>query len=120
MSMLMSLTEASSSLLTDPVMTSVASGDGILDWVNTKSSQATTTVRTVAALLAIIFVIVAAVVSRMAMARVLIAGIAAGLFVWIVFNVTDIKDRVDSEINASAAVTVVVAGPLADVNDQQL
>ena len=35
----------------------------------------------------------------------MISGIAAGIFVWIVFNVTDLRDRVDSEVNAAAPVS---------------
>lgn len=124
MSMLMNLAEASTQLFSDPTMISASGTGGILDWVDNKTSQATVTIRTFSVLLAIIFVIVAAVMSRMSMARVLIAGITAGLFVWIVFNVTSLRDRVDNEINASGAVassTVSGAvagadgGPLADV-----
>lgn len=108
MSTLMSLTDASTQLLVtaDPALLTPSAG-GILDWVDTKSTQATTTVRGVSILLAIIFVVVAAVVSRMAMARVIIAGIAAGLFIWIVFNVTSIQDRVGNELEASAVTTTL-------------
>lgn len=108
MSTLMSFTDASTQLLltADPVVLASSAG-GILDWVDTKSTQATTTVRGVSILLAIIFVVVAAVVSRMAMARILIAGIAAGLFIWIVFNVTSIQDRVGNEIDAGAVTTTL-------------
>lgn len=128
MSMLMSLTEAGTQLITDPTVISASSSGGILDWVDNKASQATNTIRGVTVLLAILFVVVAAVMSRMSMARVLIAGIAAGLFIWIVFNVTSIQDRVDSEINASGAVTGSTVsgpvagpagGPLVDITDQR-
>jgi len=48
-------------------------------------------------------VIYQAIVSRGAMARVIIAGIAAGIFIWIVFNVTDLQTRVNNEVNAIQA-----------------
>lgn len=111
MSMLMSVTDASTQLFATD---SVILAGGILDWVDAKSTQATTTIRGVSILLAIIFVVVAAVVSRMAMARVLIAGIAAGLFIWIVFNVTSIQERVGNEIGVGGvSTTVTTAAPTA-------
>ena len=87
-----------------------ASGEGILDWLTSKNSQTQTLLRAVAVTLAIIFVIVQAVASRGAMARIIISLVAAGIFVWGVWSVTDIKDRVDNEVNASGP-AVVQVGP---------
>ena len=79
-----------------------AAGDGILNWIGDKNAETLTMLRAVAVTLAIVFVIWQALASRGAMARVIMAGLAAGVFVWIVFNVTDLRDRVDQEVNASA------------------
>ena len=73
---------------------SPAGGEGILDWLTSKNSQTQTLLRAVAVTLAIIFVIVQAVASRGAMARIIISLVAAGIFVWRVWSVTDIKDHV--------------------------
>lgn len=81
-------------------------GEGILDWLTAKNSQTQTLLRAMAVTLGIIFVIWQAVSSRGAMARVIIAIVAAGIFVYGVWNVTDIKDRVENEVNALGPVVV--------------
>lgn len=78
----------------------MAGGDGIIDWLTGKNAAVQTLGRGFSITAGIIFVIYQAFVSRGAMARVIIAGIAAGIFIWIVFNVTDLKDRVNNEVNA--------------------
>ena len=74
--------------------------DGILDWIDAKNTQAISMLRAVAVTLGILFVIWQALASRGAMARVIVAGLAAGVFVWVVFNVTALRDRVDDEVNS--------------------
>lgn len=78
-----------------------AAGSGLLDFLEDKSDEAMTTARAVALLLALVFFIWQVVASRAALARMIVAGLAAGLFVWLVFNITDVKDRVDEEINSA-------------------
>ena len=87
------------------------SGDGLLDWLTAKNGQTQTVLRGLAVTLGIIFVIWAAVASRGAMARIIIAIVAAGVFIWGVFNVTSIKDRVGNEVNASGPSVVQLAHP---------
>lgn len=53
---------------------------------------------------AIAFVIINAIRSNGAIARIVISGLAAGVFVWIIFNVTTIKDHVGNEVNSAPAV----------------
>lgn len=116
MSALISLTQEVSTQATavhHVVAAPMAGGDGILDWLTAKNAQTQTVLRALAVTLGIIFVIWQAVSSRGAMARVIIAIIAAGIFVWGVWNVTDIKDRVDNEVNAAGA-TVVQLHPAPD------
>jgi hypothetical protein len=76
---------------------------GVLDWITGKNKQAQTAVRALAITVAIIFVMYQAVASRLAMARVIVSGLVAGIFVWIVFNVTALQARVNNEVNNSGA-----------------
>jgi hypothetical protein len=98
---------AAQSLLDAPV----ASGAGFLDLINNKNSQAQTVIRAVTITLAICFVILNAIASRGAMGRIIISSISAALFCWIVWNITDLQDRMDTELNSAppgpAAVWVV-------------
>lgn len=108
MSTLIHFTQAVSAQLTHthPRVVLEAAGTGtvgILDWINAKSSELQTVGRGLAVTFGIVFVIYQAIVSRGAMARVIIAGIAAGIFIWIVWNVTALKDRVGQEVNATRA-----------------
>lgn len=80
--------------------------DGVLDWVDDASARTLTTARGVAIAAAVIFVIVVMVSSKMAMTKIIVAGLSAGVFVWIIYNVTDLRDRVDSEVNASSMAVV--------------
>jgi len=80
-----------------------AAGGGIIDWLTGKNAAVQTLSRAFSITAGIIFVIYQAIVSRGAMARVIIAGIAAGIFIWIVFNVTDLQTRVQNEVNAIQA-----------------
>lgn len=74
--------------------------DGILDWIGAKNAQAISMLRAVGVTLGILFVIWQALASRGAMARIITAGLAAGVFIWVVWNVTDLRDRIDDEVNS--------------------
>src|SRR5690625_850238 len=87
-----------------------AAGDGLLDWVDDKSEEAKNVARTVAVLLAIVFFIWNVLASRGALARMIMAGLAAGLFIWIVFNVTELRDRVGEEVNTAPVVQTTEYG----------
>ena len=77
--------------------------DGILDWLTSKNSQTLSLLRAMAVTVGVIFVMWQAIASRGAMARIIIAIMAAGVFVWGVFNVTSIRDRVDNEVISAPA-----------------
>lgn len=79
----------------------VLAADGILDTISEKATEAQGVLRVIASVASIGFVIYQAISSRGAMARILVSGLAAGVFVWIVFNVTELSDRVDNEVNAA-------------------
>jgi hypothetical protein len=80
-------------------------GDDILGLADEKIAQIKNTIRGGSVLLGMIFVGYHAYVSKLAMARMFIAGLAAGVFIWIVFNITDIQGRVGNEIDSAPAVT---------------
>lgn len=82
----------------------MAGGTGILDLLSSKNTAVQTFLRGLAVTLGIIFVIYQGVVSRGALARIIVSALAAALFIWIVFNVTALQTRVDNELNS--------AGPL--------
>ena len=84
--------------------TTVLAADGILDTISAKATEAQAVLRVIASVASIGFVIYQAISSRGAMARILVSGLAAGVFVWIVFNVTELSDRVDNEVNAAGVV----------------
>ncbi len=93
-------------LVTDAAQLIVAAGgDGILDWGNGKIGETGGVLRGLSVVVGIGFVIFQAIASRGAMARIIMSGLAAAVFIWIVFNVTDLRDRVDNEINSGPAVT---------------
>ena len=76
---------------------------GILDWGNGKVSQLGTFFRGFSVIGGIGFVIFQALASRGAFSRILISGLAAGVFIWIVFNVTNLRDRVGKELQTAPA-----------------
>ncbi|WP_203338615.1 hypothetical protein [Nocardioides limicola] len=85
----------------------LAANDDLIGWSTEKLGALETLMKTFAVVAGIAFVILQAIASRGAMARVVISGLAAGLFIWIVLNVELVKDRVDSEINSAPEVTHV-------------
>jgi hypothetical protein len=98
------LSSLSVELATNPLAAAGAgAGSGIIDWLTGKNAAVQTLGRGFSVTAGIIFVIYQAFVSRGAMARIIIAGIAAAAFVWIVWNITALKDRVDNEVNALRA-----------------
>lgn len=84
--------------------TTVLAADGIIDTIQGRAVALQGLLRVLASVCSVGFVIYQAISSRGAMARILISGLAAGVFVWIVFNVTDLSDRVDNEVNAAGLV----------------
>ena len=81
-----------------------ADGDGFLDLISSKNTAFQVVLRGVAVTIGILFVVWQGVSSRGAMARIIVAALAAGVFVWAVFNITAIKDRVGNEVDASGPV----------------
>lgn len=90
------------------------SGQGLLDWLTGKLTELQSTFRLLSVVGGMGFVIWQAISSRGAMARIIVSGLAAALFVWIVWNITSLQDRVDHEVKASSGAStspVVGAAP---------
>lgn len=82
---------------------SIVAADGIINWATTKNAQLMAFVRVFVITIAVIFVVVQMVASKMAIARVVVSGLTAALAVWMVWNVTDNADRVNQEVNSAPA-----------------
>lgn len=91
-------------LITVPLQT-----EGIFDWVNEKNASAMAAARGLSITIAIIFLLVTAARTKLAAAPIIIAGIIAAIFVWIVFNVTKLDDRVDTEMSSGPVSSISVA-----------
>ncbi len=96
MSTLLNLTTAVSA---DPMVVA-AGGTGLLDWLTNKLTDLQGVFRLLSVVGGMGFVIWQGISSRGAMARIIISGIAAGIFIWIVWNVTALQSRVNNEVNA--------------------
>lgn len=82
--------------------------DGVFDWVTDKNADAMGAARALAVTVAIIFVLVIAVKSQMAAARVIVAGLVAAILVAIVWNVTKLGDRVENEFDTTGVISSTV------------
>lgn len=92
-------------------LTAAAGGQagGIFDWITTKNTQALTAIRAVAVTIAVIFVVWAGIRTKGSFVAILLAGITAGILLWIVVNVTDIQDRVGDEVNSATAPAITIS-----------
>lgn len=100
MSTLVSLTQEFSTQVVQGSSAAGGGGTGILDWLTGKSAEAQSLFRALSITFGIGFIIWQAIISRGALARIVIAALAAGVFVWAVWNVTALKNRVDNEVNS--------------------
>lgn len=89
----------------DPGVVLVA--EGILPWIDRKGGEVQDTARVVASVVALGFMILTAIKSRGAVAAIAASGLVAGMFLWFVFNITAVKDRVEDEVNDQAVVLLV-------------
>jgi hypothetical protein len=75
-------------------------GTGIIDWLTSKNTAVQVLFRGFSITAGIGFVIWQGIKSQGAMSRIIAAGIAAGIFIYFVFSITDIKDRVKTEVGS--------------------
>lgn len=88
-----------------PLLTPLA-GDGILDMLEKSNVKVQSLVRAVAITIALIFTIYIAVQSRLSMAKIIVAGLAGGLLIWLVFNVTAVKDKIGNDLDSASSVGI--------------
>ncbi|KPH21528.1 hypothetical protein AN948_01165 [Rhodococcus sp. ADH] len=98
---------STTALLLDPNTHILA--EGILELVNNKGTEAQDTIRILTGAGACGGVAFTAVKSRFSLAPILLAGLVAGLLVWLVWNVTAVKDKVGSELESMGHSIVVDA-----------
>ncbi|MDP3893616.1 hypothetical protein [Nocardioides sp.] len=98
-----------STLLTITQM--IQANDDLIGFTNQKITDIGNLFRGFSLVAGIGFVIVQAIISRGAMARIIISGLAAALFIYIVFNVTDLSDRVDNELSSAPPAATAAAVP---------
>lgn len=99
----------------------VLAGD-VIDWGNEKGIDVGNLFRGLTITISIGFVIWQAIKSHGAMSRVITSGIAAGAFIWMVFNVNTVKDMFGSEVTAAPAAVQVepLPGPPAGTTPDRL
>ncbi len=73
---------------------------------------------------ALIVMLITAVVTRGSIPKILGAGLAAGIFLWIIFNVTQVRDLVGKDLDAEAHMSripsqsVVVPAPVSGLDTE--
>lgn len=85
----------------------VVADGGVFGWVESEAGQLQSTMQTLSIVVAVIFVVFRAVKTGFAIASIAISALMAAVFVWIVYNVDILSNRVDEEINSSPAAVVV-------------
>lgn len=92
---------SATAMLLDVAQVVPMASEGILDWLDGKIGEAGGVLKALSIVVGIGFVVWQAITSRGALARIIMSGLAAGVFIWIVWNVTTLKDRVDNEVNSA-------------------
>lgn len=71
---------------------------GMLDWASQTAVDLRPVLQTVALTVAVVFVIYKAVQSKFSFGTIVVSALAAGLFVWAVYNVTSIRDTIAEDL----------------------
>lgn len=82
---------------------SMAATPMIFGTINSLAQEATTSLRVVALVIAIGFVLVTAIATRGRMVPIILSGVTAGLLIWLVFNITSVETLVGDTLTAPAA-----------------
>ena len=101
----MSLITGLTATAPDLATSSVTIQAGLLDWTTDTASNLQTVLRVVAITVAILFVVFKAVQSKFAIGTIIVSALAAGVFIWIVYNVTALRDTVGEDLPGSAPVS---------------
>lgn len=102
--------------LTQHGMTVLAADGGLLDLINDKSNEATTTLRNIAIAAGTALALWLAWRAKGALGAVITGGLIAALLIYMVTHVDDLGNRVNNEINGSAvqAPAAAVSSPTPD------
>ncbi|PSL06961.1 hypothetical protein CLV30_102350 [Haloactinopolyspora alba] len=71
---------------------------GILDWASATAVDLRPVLQTVAITVAVLFVIYKAVQSKFSLGTIVVSALAAGVFVWVVFNVNTLSDTIGEDL----------------------
>lgn len=94
---------ATLALATDPSL-SEPIATGIIDWMTGKNREVGSLIRGVVVTVAVLFVVITMIRTKMNLAAVIIAALVAGLAVWVVNNIESLQDRVGEELAAHTVV----------------
>lgn len=78
---------------------------GFFDLITALLTNTKNVVILTAGVAALVFILWHAITSKGTMTRIIMAGLAAGVFLFLVNNINDVKDRVDNEVNTNTTVT---------------
>ena len=98
----MSLITGLTATAPDLATSSISIQAGLIDWTTDTASNLQTVLRVVAITVAILFVVYKAVQSKFAIGTIIVSALAAGVFIWIVYNVTALRDTVGEDLPGSA------------------
>ncbi|WP_032365007.1 hypothetical protein [Rhodococcoides fascians] len=89
------------SILADPSSTVVA--EGIIEWANNKGAEVQGLIRTLVGVGVAGFIAAIAFKSHFAIAKTLVAIVVGGALIWVMWNITAVKDSVGDELPGSAS-----------------
>lgn len=76
-------------------------GDGVLDLANRKLGEFHQTLLLAGGMFAVVFVLMQAISGKGSVARIVVAGIAAAVFLFIIHNTDFLRKQVDNELNSA-------------------
>ena len=71
---------------------------GLLDWASQTAVDVRPVLQTVAITVAVLFVVYKAVQSKFSLGTIVVSALAAGVFIWAVFNVTTLRDTIGEDL----------------------
>ena len=90
------------------IVAATSISDGVIAWLTSFFGDLDTLIKAGATVFAAGVFVFKVIESRFATTTILVAGIMAGLFVWVVWNITIIKDGVDKDINGKTTASAMV------------
>lgn len=88
-----------------------ASGDGLLEFTNTKANEVMTTLQLVSYVVATAFFLIRCTKGGWTVSGMVVNALIGGLLIWIVHHYTDVENRVDDEMNNASPSVVAVHAP---------